>query len=117
MPVKARLKFRGEIPWDLEHRLIAKYGFRVQQRNGREWFIVDKHKSNFEPEVLVNGELPEAIQNELIKRCNTICDQFNDPERHLDVIRIRLQNICLTLPPLQRKFVKEWTDRNLVEDQ
>lgn len=117
MPVLAKIKFPGNLPWTMEHKLITKGGFKVFSRQGQEWLIVEKRTSTWKPEVLVNGELAEDIQASLIKRCNTVVDQFHEPEIHMKSVRIRLTNISLTLPPLQRKFVQEWMIRNCKEDQ
>jgi hypothetical protein len=70
----------------------------------------------FAAEVLVNGELPEETQAELLRRCNNIYGMFKDPVRHADIIKTRLHNIGLTLPPYQRKFVEDWTERQLKAD-
>lgn len=116
MAVKAKLKIRGDIPFQLEHKLCTKLGFRVFSRNHPEWVIVEKIQRPWQAEVLVNGELPEEIQNSLIKRCNNIVGQFIDPDAYATTIRMRLDNIARTLPPLQRKFVHDWIERN-VDDQ
>lgn len=119
MAVKARMKFRSDIPWKLEHKMITKWGFTILSRNkdANELVVQKVQKSNWQPEVLENGELPMDVQAELIKRCNNIVNMFSEPEQHLTVIRIRLHNISLTLPPLQQQFVKDWSDRNCGEDQ
>lgn len=108
MAIKAKLKFRGDMPWALEQKLIRHFGFRVFQRGGREFMIVEKVKPAFKAEVLVNGELPEDIQNSLNKRCTTIVNHFLDPDSHEPEIRIRLNNIAKMLPPLQQKYIKDW---------
>ena len=113
MAVKAKLKFRGDMPWELELKLINKYGFRVATREHKQWVIVEKIKSNFKPEVLVNGELEEEVTNNLIKRCNVIMGHFKDPIAQAYMIRVRLNNVAATLPPQQRKFVHEWIERNV----
>lgn len=117
MAIKAKLRFRGDMPWALEHKLITRYGFRVFARSKTEWLIVEKIKTNFKPEVLVNGELAEDIQATLIKRCNTIINHFAKPDEQEYVIRVRIANMAATLPPLQRKFVNEWVIRNIGEDE
>lgn len=117
MAVTAKIKFRGDMPWHLESMLINKLGFRVFSRYNRDWIILEKVKSTFKPEVLINGELPEDVQTMLIKRCNTIVNQFDEPELHLDTLRTRLHNMSQTLPVLQSKYVKEWAERNLKENQ
>lgn len=116
MAVKAKLKFRGDMAWDLEHKLLTKYGFIIHSRDRREWVVVEKRKSNFVPEVLVNGELPEEVQNTLNKRCITIVNHFDDPDAQLYIIRTRINNMSQTLPPLQRKYVQDWVERNVKED-
>lgn len=108
MAIKAKLKFKGDMPWELEKKLINKFGFRVFQRGGREFMIVEKVKPMFKPEVLVNGELPEDIQNNLNKRCTTIVSHFLDPDANEPLIRIRLGNLANCLPPLQKKYIKDW---------
>lgn len=116
MAVKAKLKFRGDLPWELEHKLCTKLGFRIYSRCQKDWLIVEKVDHGWKPEVLVNGELPEDIRNTLIKRCNTIVNHFLDPDAHAYTIRTRLNNIAATLPPLQRKFVHDWITRNIEGD-
>lgn len=117
MVVKAKIKFRGDMPWRLESMLINKLGFRVFSRSQKDWMILEKVKSTFKPEVLINGELPEDVQTMLIKRCNNIVNQFDEPELHLDSLRTRLHNMSQTLPILQCKYVQEWSERNLKENQ
>jgi len=116
MATRAKLKFRGDMPWYLEHKLMTKYGFRVHSRKNPEWLIVEKLKPTWTPEILTNGELPEETQNTLIRRCNTIVNQFNDPVAHIITLRIRVDNMAKTLPPIQRKFVQDWAERNLGDD-
>jgi hypothetical protein len=113
--IKAKLKLHGSIPWSLEHKLISGGGFRVFARRPNEWVILEKTKSPFKPEILINGELPEDVQQILITRCNRIVNMFMDPEAHKFVIRTRLENIARTLPPQQKKFVKTWIDNNVGE--
>lgn len=116
MAVKAKLKFRGDMPFTLEHKLLTKLGFRVVSRVGSAHVIVEKMtKSNFKPEVLINGELPEDVVNMLIKRCNTVVGHFKDPDASKLVIELRLRNIAKTLPLLQGKYVEDWITRNLSE--
>ncbi len=119
MAVRARLKFNGHMPWALESKLINKLGFRVQSRNGKEWLIVEKvdDRKPIPFEVLINGRLPEDVQNQLLKRFNNILNQFAHPEEHLGVIKMRIENIIRTLPKHQAKFAEEWVERNLKEDQ
>lgn len=116
MATKAKMKFRGDIPHWLEHKLVNKYGFRVFSRLHNEYLIVEKLKSSFQPEVLVNGELPNEIQLNLIKRCNTIMGHFNDPIANAYLIRLRIGNVANTLPPIQKKFVHEWLERNVEKE-
>jgi hypothetical protein len=116
--IKARVKFRGDIPWELEHKLISRFNFRVSERCSNDFVVMEKPNSaKPKLEVLVNGKLPMHIQEELVRRCHTIVNHFTDPESHLAVIKIRLHNIGLTLPPIQRKFVEDWATANLKEDQ
>lgn len=117
MATKAKLKFRGDISYELEHKLCTRFGFKIYSRQGREWIIVEKIKPAFQLEVLVNGELPEDIQKRLLNQCNNIVNMFQDPNAHMFIIRTRLRNIMLTMPPQQKKFVEAWIDRNLQEDQ
>lgn len=112
MAIKAKLKFRGDMPWELEHDLCYKYGFNVYSRKHPEWVILEKRIQSFVPEVLVNGELPEEVQTVLTKRCNTIVNQFIDPDNHEKVIRMRITHMAGTLPAHQRKFVLDWLERN-----
>lgn len=116
MAIKARMKFRGDIRYDLEHKLITKFGFRVFSRLHREWIIVEKVKSNFQPEVLTNGELDEETQKTLTKRCITIVNHFSDPDKSEYMIRVRIMNMANTLPPFQKKFVHDWIALNIGEE-
>lgn len=115
MAVKAKLKFPSRMSWELEHKLITKFKFRVYSRN-QEWMIVEKMASPWLPEVLVNGELPEDVQNTLNKRCNVVVGHFQDPDAHQAIIKTRLNNIAGTLPPLQRKFIHDWIYNNMGDD-
>ncbi len=119
MAIKAKIKFNANIPFPLEQKLMNKFGFRIAQRAGREWFIVEKIRSGIQGkhlEVLVNGELPEEIQNNLRKRCNTIVNHFNDPDAHKDVIENRLKVVASLLPPRQKQFILDWIKNNVNDD-
>lgn len=116
MAIKAKLKFKGDMPYWLENKLILKGGFAICSRHNREWIIVDKVKPPFKAEVLINGELPEDIRNDLTKRCNTIVNHFLDPDSHKIAIKLRLGNMANLLPQLQGQFVREWIKNNVDED-
>lgn len=111
--IKARIKFRDVISWDLEHRMCTRFGFRIHGRKKDDYLILEKEFRQHPSEVLVNGELPQDVQNMLIKRCNVIVGHFLDPDAHVFTIRTRLHNIAQTLPPLQRKFINDWMENNL----
>jgi transposase-like protein len=120
---KARIKFRGDLPWPLEQKLCQKYGFRVYSRmtnttnESDRWIIMEKLKRPPRTlEVLVNGELPEDVQNTLISRCNRVVNCFLDPDAHKKNVIFRLQNIANTLPPQQKKFIEQWISNNLGEE-
>lgn len=117
MAIKAKLKLSGDLPWSLEHKLISSGGFKVFSRRPKEWVILEKLKpSNFQPTV-IDGKLDPVVVGDLLRRCNNICNMFHEPELHTRVIRMRLNNICLTLSPLERDFVQQWMNEFVVEDQ
>lgn len=114
MPVKAKLRLRPDTPFKLEHRLVTKGGFKVFSRKPNEWIILEKRsKPAFK---VIEGELAEDIKKTLLDRCNNIINMFSEPELHIGVIRRRLENVCLTLSPLQRDFVHKWMDTYVVEE-
>jgi hypothetical protein len=116
MPIKAKIKLRHGVSWDLERSLVTTGKFRVFSRMPGQFVIFEKLKPQPPKlEVLVDGELPPEVRLELLQRCNNIVNTFI--ELHVHVIRKRLENICLTLPPLQREFVQKWMDKYVVEDQ
>ncbi len=117
MAVKARLKFRHDLHYELEHRLVHKYGFVIFSRLKDRFLVLEKQQRTWQPEVLVNGALPEDVQNELIGRCNKVMEQFLDPDAYAHTIKIRLNNIAATLPPQQRRFIHEWISRNIEKDE
>jgi hypothetical protein len=119
MKVKAKIKFRGDLPWKMESLLVNKFGFYVYSRKkigDENWVILEKREQPKKFEVLVQGELPDHTKEELEERCRKIVNLWLDPDAHKDVIRTRVNNMAATLPPHQRKFVHDWVADNLSED-
>ncbi len=124
MALKARIKFGPGMNWMTEYKLIHTGKFRVHARKRGEFLILEKELPKtlkpYEPvtsqqgfEFLINGELPEEIQNNLRSRCNGVVCMFEDPAQHLPEIEARLKNISSCLPHHQRKFVNKWAIDNL----
>ena len=111
--LKCRFKFNGWMSFNVESKLINKYGFRVHSRKHGQWIILEKESKPGQPVPEVPRELPEHIQRELVKRCNAVIDVFMDPTAHARQIRIRLENICKAVPPSHEEFIRKWMDRNI----
>lgn len=114
---KCRLKFKPDIPWDREYKLVNEAGFRIYARKRGDFVIFEKDVPKFTPqhtlELLTDGQLPEHIQLALRKRCNAVVALYLSPEENVEAIKARLENIATTLPPHQMRFIKMWIQNNL----
>lgn len=120
MLIKTRLRFKNDIPWTMERKLIVEGGFRVFSRNHQDnWMILEKEltaplkESPHGFDVLVNGELDKPIQDKLRKQLNSIVSLYEFPEKNETAIRARINNVKMTLPKYQKKFVELWVQNNI----
>lgn len=111
--IKARLKFKYNVPIGLELALTQKYGFTFHSRKAHEWVMFVKYGEDLGSGKDINyHDLPNEVQNDLTRRCNRIYGTFVEPEKHNKVIAQRCRNMARTLEPKQREWVLAWVRRN-----
>lgn len=113
----ARLRFKDSMTLPQEMMLVHKFGFAVIERNKTENWI--EFGKSLKPTKTPNtDDLDEDIKNELIRKVNHIVDHYRDPENHVKSIRVRLNNLAQCHTELiERKFIQQWADKYVVEDQ
>ena len=139
MALKAKLRFRDNLPWETERVLFNRFGFRIHARKMHEYLIVEKQalpravrnklqvieggksapvsQAVQAPTIVLENKLPVHTVADLMKRINNICNMFpNQRQEQTYVIRTRLNNICQTLPREEANFVRDWMEENMPED-
>lgn len=114
-----RIQFKPNLPFHMENLLHNKFNFRISSRQPGSFIVFAKDielkpKKVTKPAVfVVDGLLTEERESELIKQCNKILDWYDNPHHHAASIRMRLKNIAMAKPTLERMFIEGWTDRNV----
>ncbi|OYV41135.1 MAG: hypothetical protein B7Z80_02665 [Rhodospirillales bacterium 20-64-7] len=119
---KAILKFRESIPFIYEQHLVHKYGFSVLFRDKKNGYVFYEkplkpvNKATVVPDK--TEELSTDVKNELIRKMSRVVDFYGmDVQAHLRQIRCRLNNLAMCHGGEERKFIFQWMDANVVEDQ
>lgn len=121
------LKFRHDLPFYLEMRLINKIGYHIQSRVFKETItfarsdtFAGKLKPIEHPKPLdppLSAGLSEEKCAELEKRCDRICNQFADPYNMAKPIIQRLANIAQGLPRAEQEYIDEYIMENFPEEE
>lgn len=114
--IRAKLKFRDDLSWELEKKLMHKFGFTLYGRKMKDYIIVQKFKpmrTLLIADAAGQLQLPGMVKQELDRRINNIMGMFQDNITHRAVLRNRFHNVCQTMPPEQAAYVQQWVDDNL----
>lgn len=109
------LRFKSDMPFALESKLIHRYGYVIQQRKPGEYieFVFNPKPIDKDNVVkLFPNPIPADRRKELMIRCDNIVDFFSDPYNSQRAVRTRLHNMSQTLNAQERQFVLEYMDEN-----
>ena len=115
MPIRAKIKFRGDLPLRIEMNLVHKFGFTVYSRLKGQYVIFLKMNYG-DKKKIIDGydftEMSEVKRVELTKRCVRIVAWYEDPSKHIKQIHLRLNYATNELPPIERAFMLHWLHTN-----
>lgn len=125
MATKARFKFNDRgLPWQLEQKLIFKYGFSTDGREAGDYVIFRKDKETIRKVYIPDSkrvstpasatdveDTLSALDETLLRRqLSAVPAMFLNVEANLDKIKVRLNNIKQIQPPKKAEFVQAWID-------
>jgi hypothetical protein len=130
MPTRA-LKMKSSLPFNLESRLVSKWGYAVDKRVPGEFIIFKKTyvsdtkvddglrrtiRASVNDNKIVypsfKAELNAGEKKALEKRCDNIVNFFPDPYSVPESVRARLKIAMQHSTPLEAQYILEYMDEN-----